>query len=335
MSVIIATDHYETIRQTIGHLVAQSGRERLELVIVTSSEKDLGLNQQEIAGFCRVEVVEVASIFPLSLSTAAGIRRASAPLVVFAESHAFPAAGWAETLIEAHRDQSCVAVGAVIGNANPGILSWANLFVDYGRCVEPSAAKNVTYPPGHHTAYKRDALLEYDSQLEAVMDSEILLHWDMRAKGHRLRLEPAARIFHVNISSLTAWLPERYHSGRRFASTRGRQWPLLKRLLYAGGSPLIPVVRLPRVCGDLLASTFPRAQWPLILPAIVVGLLASALGEAAGYLFGAGDSTEQAGRMELFKMKYLTGRDRRKLQAWYLNVARQTESLSGVGVRRG
>jgi myo-inositol 2-dehydrogenase/D-chiro-inositol 1-dehydrogenase len=328
MSVIIAGDCYETIRQTIGHLMAQKGRERLELVIVTSSKDGSEFVRQEIVGFWQIKVVDVPSIFPLSLAASAGIRHASAPLVVFAESHAFPAAGWAEALIEAHRDQSCAAVGAVIGNANPGVLSWANLFVDYGPCVEPSAARNVTYPPGHHTAYKRDVLLQYDSQLEAVMDSEILLHWDMRAKGHRLRLEAAARILHVNISSLAAWLPERFYSGRRFAGTRGRHWSLLKRLLYAGGSPLIPIVRIPRVCRDLLASTLPPTRWPLILPAIVIGLLASSVGEAAGYLFGAGDAAEQAARMELFKMEYLTERDRRDLKAWYLNVAHQANAWS-------
>lgn len=324
LSVIIAADRYQTIRQTIRHLSGQTGHEQLELVIVTQSSECFGLDRAETAGFCRVQVVSVPAIFPLALATSAGIRRATAPLVVLAESHAFPAPGWAQALIEAHR-QSWAAVGAVIANANPGVISWANLFVDYGSCVEIASPEGVTYLPGHHTSYKRDILLQYDSQLEAVMDSEILLHWDMQAKGHQLRLEPAARIYHVNISSLATWLPERFYTGRRFAATRSRNWSLLKRLLYFGGSPLIPLVRVPRVIRDLRGSTIPRRRWPLILPPITIGLMAGAAGEMAGYLFGAGDAMRQTARMELFKLQFVTEQDRRKLEAWSLDAARQSQ----------
>lgn len=167
MSIIMVADRYETIRQTIRHLRAQTGREQLELVIVTQSADRLGLDQGETKDFCHVRVVEVAAILPLALATSAGIRCASAPVVVLAESHAFPGAGWAQALIAAHR-QPWAAVGAVMGNANPGMISWANLFVDYGRCVEAAVAGITTYLPGHHTAYKREILLQYDLQLEAV-----------------------------------------------------------------------------------------------------------------------------------------------------------------------
>jgi hypothetical protein len=322
LSIIIVADRYETIRQTVRHLKAQTRHEEFELVIVTESAKGLGLDGAETAGFCRVQVVEVPAIFPLSLATSAGIRLATAPLVVFAESHAFPAPGWAHALIEAHREP-WAAVGAVIGNANPGIISWANLFVDYGGCVETNSAGSGTYLPGHHTAYKRDILLQYDSQLEAVMDSEILLHWDIQTKGYQLHLEPAAHIYHVNISSLAAWLPERFYTGRRFAAARCREWSVVKRIIYSGGSLLIPLVRGPRICGDVRRSTLPRVRWPLILPPIIVGLVASAVGEMAGYGFGAGNAMLQAAKMELFKFQFLTKRDRRKLEAWSLQVARQ------------
>ncbi len=324
LSVIIAADRYQTIRQTIRHLKAQRRRQHLELVIVTESADALGLDRGETACFCRVQVVEVPAILPLALATSAGIRRATAPLVVLAESHAFPAPGWAQALIEAHR-QPWAAVGAVIGNANPGVISWANLFVDYGRCVETASPASATYLPGHHTCYKREILLQYDSQLDEVMDSEILLHWDMRAKGYQLCLEQAARIYHVNISTLAAWLPERFYTGRRFAARRSRDWSIPKRLLYFGGSPLIPLVRVPRVVRDLLGSTFPRRRWPLILPPITIGLMAGAAGEMAGYLFGAGNALQQTARMELFKLQFVTARDRHKLETWSLDVASQTE----------
>ena len=208
-----------------------------------------------------------------------------------------------------------------MGNANPGILSWAGLFLDYGRCVETAATGNETYLPGHHTAYKRDILMQYEAELPAVMDSEILLHWDMRAKGYQLRLEPRARVYHLNISLWRAWLAERFHAGRRFAATRSRDWPFVTRLLYFGGSPLIPLVRFPRIVADLNGSTFPRKGWPALLPPIFAGLVAGAVGEMAGYLFGAGDSMLKTATMELFKIRYLTASDRSKVGARSLTAA--------------
>ena len=46
----------------------------------------------------------------------------------------------------------------------------------------------VDYLPGHNSSYKRDVLLGYGDRLESMMESETVLHWDLRAKGHRLYL---------------------------------------------------------------------------------------------------------------------------------------------------
>ena len=320
MSVVIVADRYGTIRQTIRHLRAQTVRDQLEIVIVTQSADVLGLERAETTDFCHVRVLEIPAILPLALATSAGIRQASAPVIVLAESHAYPGPGWAQALIEAHR-QPWAAVGAVMGNANPGLISWASLFVDYGRCVETTVVGVVDYLPGHHTSYKREILLRYDSQLEAVMDSEILLHWDMRAKGYQLYLHPEAKVYHANISSLSSWLPERFYTGRRFAATRVQQWPLIKRLLYASGAPLIPLVRVPRVLRDMRQSSERHVLLSGVLPLLVIGLIVSAVGEMVGYLFGAGNATERLARMELYKIDYLTERDRQTLEARSLSVA--------------
>ena len=322
MSVVIVADRYDTIRQTIRHLSAQTLCDQLELVIVTQSKDALGLDHAETQRFHSVCIHEVPEILPLALATSAGVRRASAPIVVLAESHAYPGPGWAEALIAAHR-QPWAAVGAVLGNANPGLISWANLFVDYGHCVETRAVGESTYLPGHHTAYKRNILLRYDKQLEAVMDSEILLHWDLQENGFKLCLDPAARVFHANVSSWVSWLPERFFTGRRFAATRARSWSLVKRMFYAGGSPLIPFIRIPRVMMALSQSTIPWTQWLFVLPPLVLGLVVGALGELVGYLCGGGRATEELAKMELFKAQYLTRKDRDKLEALSLEVARK------------
>jgi glycosyltransferase involved in cell wall biosynthesis len=315
MSVVIVADHYEIIRKTIRHLRTQTVSRQLEIVIVTQSKGALGLDDAEIADFLRVRVVEVEAILPLSVALAAGIRQASAPVIVTAESHSYPGPGWGQALIEAHK-QPWVAVGPVIGNANPdSIISWANLFLDYGGCVETTAVGEVDYLPGHNTSYKREIILQYGSKLEAMMDSEILLHWDMRSKGYRLLLEQAAKTYHLNVNRLSSWLSERFYTGRRFAATRARDWSPLRRLLYAGGAPLIPLVRLSRVLQDIRSSTRRRELLPRVVPPLIVGLTVSALGELIGYVFGAGEAVERLAKMELHKVRHVTESDRQRLQA--------------------
>jgi len=52
MSVIIITpDRYETIRETMNHLRAQTARHRLEIVIVAPSTETLDLDTSELEGF--------------------------------------------------------------------------------------------------------------------------------------------------------------------------------------------------------------------------------------------------------------------------------------------
>jgi hypothetical protein len=261
-----------------------------------------------------VRVIEVPTIFPLALALAAGVRQASAPIVAFAESHAYPGPGWAERLIEAHR-QPWAGVAPMIGNANPETLvSWANLFIDYGRFVEPISGGAVDYLPGHNSSYKRDLVLEYDSELEALMEAEILLHGALRMRGHELYLDSTIRTLHLNITRWASWLPERFYTGRRFAAARALGWPAWRRLLYALAAPLIPLIRLPRVLRDIRGSTRDDLL-PAILPPIVVGLVVSAIGEGAGYALGAGDASVRLARMELHKVRHVTERDQRGLDA--------------------
>ena len=329
LSVVIVADRYDIIRKTVSHLRDQSIKDQLEIVIVAEAKGRLVLEFREIKDFWSVRVIEVPSILPLALATAAGIRHCRGSLVVLAESHAYPSAGWAQALVEAHQ-QPWAAVGAVIGNANPySMVSWSSLFLDYGHCVETTVTGVMDYLPGHHTSYKREILLHYDSQLEALMDSEILLHWKMRERGYQLYLEPAAKIYHVNISAIGPWLSERFYTGRRFAATRAQGWSLVMRLLYGGGAALIPLVRLSRVLRDISRSTHRQLLLPRIVPSLLLGLLVSAVGEAVGYLMGCGTATERLAEMELHKLKYITKQDRLAIEG--APITGGTDSVEACG----
>ncbi|HYP52918.1 MAG TPA: glycosyltransferase, partial [Pyrinomonadaceae bacterium] len=189
MSVVVITpDRYETVRKTVRHLAAQKASRRLDVVLVAPSAEELGLDESELRGFARRRVVEVGPMVSTARARAEGVRAASSRVVAFVEDHAFPAPGWAEALIEAHKGP-WAAVGPVMANANPRtVVSWANLLIEYAQWLEPLAAGEAEHLPGHNGSYKRELLLAYGDRLEAMLDAESVLHWDLRARGHRLYL---------------------------------------------------------------------------------------------------------------------------------------------------
>ncbi|HEX5708078.1 MAG TPA: glycosyltransferase [Pyrinomonadaceae bacterium] len=310
MSVVVVTpDCYETVRKTMRHLRAQKGRERLEVVMVAPSRASLNLDDAELRDFHSHRVVEVFPFDSTARARAEGVRAASASIVALVEDHAFPAPGWAEALMERHRE-SWAAVGPVMANANPrSATSWANLLIEYAPWVEPQEGGEREHLPGHNGSYKRDVLVAYGDALEAMLDAESVLHWDLRARGHRLYLEPRARTFHQNFSLAGASVPLRFNGGRLFAAARARGWPAWRKVMFAAAAPLIPAVRLVRITRELLKPGRPRRAFARALPALAAGLVCDGAGEMVGYAFGAGRAMAKLTDLEFHRRRYLAPHD--------------------------
>ena len=313
LSVVVVTpDIVATVRKTLKFLRSQSVCERVEVLLVAPSREGLGLDESELREFHSHKVVEVGHMRSTARARAAGVRAASADVVAFAEDHAFPAQGWAEALLSRHAE-GWAAVGPSMSNANPrSATSWANLLIEYAPWLEPCEAGEREHLPGHNGSYKRALLLEYGERLEAMLDAESVLHWDLRSRGQRLYLEPRARVFHQNFSAPSASLALRFNGGRLFASARAREWPAWRKLVYASASPLIPLVRCARIVGELLQPGRPRRLLPKVLPALFAGLVFDGAGECVGYALGAGEAMRKLSDMEFHRERYMAARDRRE-----------------------
>ena len=311
LSVILLTDTYDAVRNELSALRAQTVRDRLEIVIVTvtSSAVALGAQNGHCEGFHSVTVVECDSLYPLYRARAEGVRRAHAPIVLLAESHAYLGRRHCEALLLAHEGPWAV-VGPAMYNANPGTMrSWAGLYMDYGPWVEVKTPGTVFELPGHNSSYKRSILLEYGDQLDAMMMSSPRRHADLVARRHQLYMEPAARTYHLNVSLPWSWIEERFVGGRSYAGVRCHPWGLARRALYAGGAPLIPLVRLARI-----VPLMRRARgWTFVFracPALMASLVLGSLGEGLGYAFGAGGAMNRVNEMEVHKESYVRVVDR-------------------------
>ncbi|HJU91219.1 MAG TPA: glycosyltransferase [Gemmatimonadaceae bacterium] len=305
LSVIIITpDSFETVRQLVRCLTRQSVRGQIELIIMAPSEARVDVDEVLVAPLAGARVIPVPSVHPTGPVRAAGVRASRAPVVVFAEEHSFPASGWAEALIAAHRN-NYAAVGPAVRNANPDTLvSWADLFIGYGPWLAPTAAREMDFLPGHNSSYKRSVLLEYGDRLDTLMEAETVLQWDMRKKGHRLFLEPAAQTAHTNFGLWSSWVPVMYLAGRAFADTRAKGWPVGRRLAFTLASPAIPLVRLLRVVRDARRA---GQRWPFILgvlPTLAIGLILDGVGQLAGYAFGAGGTHAKLAKYEWHRMRH-------------------------------
>src|SRR5215207_532265 len=109
---------------------------------------------------------------------------------------------------------------------------------------------------------------------------------------------------------------------------RGKKWTRLRRLAYVGGGPLIPLVRVRRALPEVYRTGARHADVARVLPAMLAGLIPHALGEVAGYAFGAGPSEERYSSFEMNRSLHVTERDRRELAA----RAADARQLEEVGV---
>jgi hypothetical protein len=293
----------------------QTAREQIELLIVAPDAARVRPVEEWLAPLHSWRIVEVGPYHSLAEAKVKTLPFASAPVIAFAEDHSFPEPDWAAALIEAHRE-GWTAVAPEMANANPGgLLSWANIFIHFGSSVEPGTRREVAVPTSsHNTSYKRNVLLGLGSELTGLMHVELFLNERLHSSGHKCLLEPAARTWHVNVSRLRPWLRHHLISGRLYGGTRAKlnNWSPLRRLIYIGGSPLIPPLRLARVRREIRRTSH-ASLFPKLLPALVAGLTVYALGEAMGYLFGAGDSAAKFSASELDRPRFVVDRD---LAAW-------------------
>jgi hypothetical protein len=184
-AIVITLGGFDVIRRTVRHLHDQTGRDQIELLIVTPSAKGLEYDPKLVAGFHSVRVIEAGSINYTGEGHAAGVRAASAPVVIYVEEHSYPEPGWAEALIKAH-DGPWDAVGGVILNANPrSMVSWASMLTDFGPWVAPVQGGEVDRLPPHHTSYKKTVLEEYGSRLAPLLESETVLIANLNKQGPR------------------------------------------------------------------------------------------------------------------------------------------------------
>jgi hypothetical protein len=307
---VVMIDSHGDLGESMSALSCQGPPEQIELVLVTP-ERDHSLaaaRYPELDTFGAVQVVTAGG--PLSAATgfAAGIRAARAPLVAYCEEHALPDPGWAQARIDAHA-AGATAVGAVLRNANPRTaVSRATFVRDFGPFAAPTVGGPSRELPWHQCSYRRDAI-PLGAELDRLLETEGLLHAHLRAAGHQLVVESRCSVGHLNVSRWSSLLAATWSGGRIWGARRAgyRRWSLARRLLHCLLTPPW-IVREFRLRLVDLKRVAPARRWRVFVP-LAIAMLAHAMGEVAGVLWGVGTSDQRLADVELNRRAHLVPRE--------------------------
>ncbi len=304
LSIILVTDTYARVEVAIESWRQQTIAGHCELVLITTSADAMRARTDGISGFQEIQVIETSSINSLSRARGLGVRSATGPSVFIAETHAYPDPALAETVVRALEGPWAVVVPG-FANANPETwLSRAGFLSDYGAWLQVLPAGETERTPSYNAGFRRSVLLEFGDRLEHAITFGDELFLGLRERGHRAFFDPGATINHVNLARFGPWMHERFLAGVLIGGYRSAQWSWLRRIAYAGASPLIPFVILSRIAGGVRAEASNKGLQPGTTAAIILGAFVKAAGEFRGYLAGPGDTADTI--MNRYEVKKLS-----------------------------
>jgi Glycosyl transferase family 2 len=294
-AVMVAGPLRERAERTLAGLRRQTALERIEVIVVDAAGPDS--RRLRVPEGLPAKRLELAEPEP-GEERAAAIGAARSPVIAFIEDHSVPDPGWAESLIEAHRGPWS-AVGYAFTVPEPSnYISRAGLVSEAGAWMHPARRRRVRSLPTTNVSVKRDALLEVAGDTASFLLYGHVLHGQLGRAGQPMLLEPGAVIAHEYLPRLMPLLLANYGHGRLLGHSRAASWGSVRRAVWALGTPLsAPVVRAARLIRGLGR---PRAAARALAsaPVLVLAYAAAALGEALGYVLGAGAWAERIERYE-------------------------------------
>jgi glycosyltransferase involved in cell wall biosynthesis len=288
--ILVAGDRRRRVERVLEAIAAQTFAGELETVVVDVTGDEA--SPLRFPDDLRMVLLALPRETTWGEARAAGLRRATAPVVAYIEEHCYPSHGWAEALMEAHREP-WAAVGYAFTNANPeSYPARTAMMLDYGRWAHPARGGAATLLPYNNVSYKREAIVSL-GDLEQSLDSDFHALGALARKGMSLAIEPRALVAHENFDRVAPFLRSHYHYCRLLAARRADlgNWSHARRALYVLATPFVaPPIYAGRLFGSLRGRRTLAGPMLTTLPVLVVKSIVAAIGETAGYALGPGNS---------------------------------------------
>lgn len=287
LSVVIATDTFETVRAVLGTFARQQDPSLLELVLVAPPGGLAQADESLLVRFGRVQKVEVPEVHHLARANAAGTGAATCPFICIGETHCFPEEGWTEAMLEAHAHQT-TAVLCAIENLRPRkLLDTAGYALDYARIGSHHPAGPRPSGLGHNSSYQAGFLRGLGSNLPDFLNYFTeQAHPIFDRHGGTIRFTPHAVARHASVGGVFHAPFYRFIVGMKLGGTRRGHWPVLRSLICCLATPVLPFLLVWRERTNIVGMrghAFPR---PVLLATMLYLAFFKCLGETFGLLFG-------------------------------------------------
>lgn len=224
---------------------------------------------------------------------ALGIRQAQSPATAVIEDHVIVPEGWARAMLDALREEGdqIGAVGGPVDNAaTQSRVDWAAFLCEYSSTLPPLPSGQANWLPGNNVIYPTEILRRHDPVLDRNA-WEGALHDAIVEGGNPLVMRPEIIVGHKMHYTMGLYLSQRYLYSRSFASVRGAQMPLMKRLVAGTAAAVVlPPLMFFRTVTRVRGKSPYDAHLAASLPMLVPFCISWGLGEAAGFWFGAGNA---------------------------------------------
>lgn len=297
--VIVVGDRRARAGRALQSVLAQEGIDRAEVLLVDAAAS--GATPIPGQDHPSVRVLPGDGARTYGALKEIGLREAQGEFVAFLEEHSVMLPGYLNGLRAAFAGP-WDAVGGVCYNVNPDEgWSMAMAAFAYSRWWPPGSVGEVDMIPGNNSAYRRERLLPFEGEMEALLSCDTLLQWRLLQSGGRLFLAPIGFGHPTETNRPNASLGViGYH--RSFAHHRARifGWSPPRRLFRALFSLPAAWLRWLRMLRAALRPDNALRQLGLIDWLRVLYLQhVAALALALGMLFGLGRAEEQLLEVEV------------------------------------
>lgn len=281
--VVVALDGGGNVVRCLQALHCQQSAPTMEIIVAIESR----LHDPQVAGrFANVKFVWPSTgRHTFAELRAAGVRASSGEIVAITEDQCIPPLHWCANIIAAHKARPNTAIGGPVDKEGcDTALHWAiylrELGVGYMPPVQDGPSPQLT---DCNVTYKRASLDALRETWNAEFH-EPKVHEALQARGDKLWLSPELLTLQQRSFRLGAALRERYEFGRLYGAMRVASVPLLRRLMMAAASAVLPFLLVGRVVFTTLQKGRHRFQCFRALPYLSLFAAVWSWGELLGYL---------------------------------------------------
>lgn len=287
LSVVVASHYPDALtRRCIDGMLVHAKEETEIIVVRDQTMAGYDALRSSYPGLIWVSTHTQCTVPELRLF---GCRASTGEYVAFIEDDCIVSEDWFETLLRHHRSGISVVGGSLVADDYHCAVDWAMFLCEYGRFTG-AMAKKVKSLPGNNTSYKRSLLLDHFdlfSHDKGIYD--VFLNGSLTRLGVDLYFDGQMSVKNINRWSMRNLITGALHHGRCYAGMRLQKVGMVKRVLYAALTPLLPPLLLLKLFIAVLEGQY-LMQYILCIPQTSLFYISWAAGECLGSLAGPGDS---------------------------------------------